>query len=128
MVRQDGYGNLQGFSGYRLGPHTITMGYANDASLPDAGAVRLHTRGTAESFFLCFIATNVPLAKPSSARAFIIVREDMFGEGEGGGCRRCKNVCHLDGDGKSSLSQYLGINRARTNLHLSTIAYNFPLI
>ncbi|CAN0286503.1 unnamed protein product [Ascophyllum nodosum] len=38
MVRQDGYGNLQGFSGYRLGPHTITMGYANDASLPDAGA------------------------------------------------------------------------------------------
>ena len=39
MVRQDGYGNLQGFGGYRLGPHTITMGYANDASLPDAGGV-----------------------------------------------------------------------------------------
>ncbi|CAN0572237.1 unnamed protein product, partial [Laminaria digitata] len=36
MVRQDGYGNLQGFGGYRMGPHTITMGYANDASLPDA--------------------------------------------------------------------------------------------
>eukprot|EP00903_Cladosiphon_okamuranus_P013705 g12761.t1 len=36
MVRQDGYGNLQGFTGYRAGPHTITMGYANDASLPDA--------------------------------------------------------------------------------------------
>lgn len=36
MVRQNGYGNLQGFTGYRAGPHTITMGYANDASLPDA--------------------------------------------------------------------------------------------
>ncbi|CAM9385750.1 unnamed protein product [Ectocarpus sp. 6 AP-2014] len=36
MVRQEGYGNLQGFTGYRAGPHTITMGYANDASLPDA--------------------------------------------------------------------------------------------
>lgn len=36
MVRQDGYGNLQGFGGYRMGPHTITMGYANDASLPDS--------------------------------------------------------------------------------------------
>lgn len=41
MVRQEGYGNLQGFTGYRAGPHTITMGYANDASLPDAsGGVR----------------------------------------------------------------------------------------
>lgn len=37
MVRQEGYGNLQGFTGYRAGPHTITMGYANDASLRDAG-------------------------------------------------------------------------------------------
>lgn len=41
MVRQEGYGNLQGFSGYRMGPHTITMGYANDASLPDASLVRV---------------------------------------------------------------------------------------
>lgn len=42
MVRQDGYGNLQGFTGYRAGPHTITMGYANDASLPDpSGRVRV---------------------------------------------------------------------------------------
>lgn len=37
MVRQSGYGNLQGFAGYRAGPHTVTMGYANDASIPGAG-------------------------------------------------------------------------------------------
>ncbi|CAN0417727.1 unnamed protein product, partial [Discosporangium mesarthrocarpum] len=36
MVRPSGYGNLQGYGGYRMGPHTITMGYSNDADLPDS--------------------------------------------------------------------------------------------
>lgn len=44
MVRQDGYGNLQGFGGYRMGPHTITMGYANDASIPDPSLVGAYAK------------------------------------------------------------------------------------
>ena len=34
MVRPDGFGNLQGFAGYQLGPHSVTVGVLNDA---DAG-------------------------------------------------------------------------------------------
>lgn len=54
MVRQDGYGNLQGFGGYRLGPHTVTMGYANDASLGEPG-VSLPLDLCAPPIFLCLI-------------------------------------------------------------------------
>jgi hypothetical protein len=36
FIRQPGYGNLQMFGGYRMGPHTVTVGYANDGSTPEA--------------------------------------------------------------------------------------------
>lgn len=31
MFRPDGFGNLQGYAGYSLGPHSITVGVQNDA-------------------------------------------------------------------------------------------------
>jgi len=34
MVRPDGFGNLQGFAGYQLGPHSVTVGVHNDADDP----------------------------------------------------------------------------------------------
>eukprot|EP00584_Thalassiosira_punctigera_P002722 CAMPEP_0172528690 /NCGR_PEP_ID=MMETSP1067-20121228/2999_1 /TAXON_ID=265564 ORGANISM="Thalassiosira punctigera, Strain Tpunct2005C2" /NCGR_SAMPLE_ID=MMETSP1067 /ASSEMBLY_ACC=CAM_ASM_000444 /LENGTH=517 /DNA_ID=CAMNT_0013312647 /DNA_START=14 /DNA_END=1567 /DNA_ORIENTATION=- len=34
MIRPDGFGNLQGFAGYQLGPHSITVGVHNDADDP----------------------------------------------------------------------------------------------
>merc|ERR1712194_250667 len=34
MVRPDGFGNFQGFTGYQLGPHSITVGVHNDADDP----------------------------------------------------------------------------------------------
>eukprot|EP00586_Coscinodiscus_wailesii_P010851 CAMPEP_0172513292 /NCGR_PEP_ID=MMETSP1066-20121228/251469_1 /TAXON_ID=671091 /ORGANISM="Coscinodiscus wailesii, Strain CCMP2513" /LENGTH=520 /DNA_ID=CAMNT_0013293495 /DNA_START=50 /DNA_END=1612 /DNA_ORIENTATION=+ len=35
MVRPDGFGNLQGFAGYSLGNHGITVGVHNDADAPE---------------------------------------------------------------------------------------------
>jgi hypothetical protein len=35
MFRPDGYGNLSGYAGYTLGPHTITVGVQNDADSPE---------------------------------------------------------------------------------------------
>eukprot|EP00591_Stephanopyxis_turris_P000296 CAMPEP_0195521384 /NCGR_PEP_ID=MMETSP0794_2-20130614/18581_1 /TAXON_ID=515487 /ORGANISM="Stephanopyxis turris, Strain CCMP 815" /LENGTH=539 /DNA_ID=CAMNT_0040650925 /DNA_START=79 /DNA_END=1698 /DNA_ORIENTATION=- len=35
MFRPDGYGNLQGFAGYSMGPHTLTVGCQNDADSPE---------------------------------------------------------------------------------------------
>jgi len=35
MFRPDGYGNLQGYAGYNLGPHSITVGVQNDADSPE---------------------------------------------------------------------------------------------
>ena len=34
MIRPDGFGNFQGFAGYQLGPHSITVGVHNDADDP----------------------------------------------------------------------------------------------
>ena len=34
MIRPDGFGNLQGFAGYQLGPHSVTVGVHNDADDP----------------------------------------------------------------------------------------------
>ena len=34
MIRPDGFGNLQGFAGYQLGPHSLTVGVHNDADDP----------------------------------------------------------------------------------------------
>jgi hypothetical protein len=34
MIRPDGFGNLQGFAGYQLGPHSVTVGVHNDADEP----------------------------------------------------------------------------------------------
>lgn len=34
MIRPDGFGNLQGFAGYQLGPHSVTVGFHNDADDP----------------------------------------------------------------------------------------------
>ncbi len=34
MIRPDGFGNFQGFTGYQLGPHSITVGVHNDADDP----------------------------------------------------------------------------------------------
>jgi hypothetical protein len=34
MIRPDGFGNLQGFAGYQLGPHSVTIGVHNDADDP----------------------------------------------------------------------------------------------
>jgi hypothetical protein len=34
MLRPDGYGNLQGFTGYQLGGNSITFGIHNDADDP----------------------------------------------------------------------------------------------
>ena len=34
MIRPDGFGNLQGFAGYNLGPHSVTVGVHNDADDP----------------------------------------------------------------------------------------------
>ena len=34
MIRPDGFGNLQGFAGYQLGPHSVTVGCHNDADDP----------------------------------------------------------------------------------------------
>ena len=34
MIRPDGFGNLQGFAGYSLGPHSVTVGVHNDADDP----------------------------------------------------------------------------------------------
>lgn len=34
MFRPDGFGNLQGFAGYQLGPHSVTVGVHNDADDP----------------------------------------------------------------------------------------------
>jgi len=38
MVRQIGSGNLQGFSSYSAGPHSVTMGYQNDRGTPESMA------------------------------------------------------------------------------------------
>lgn len=35
MIRPDGFGNMQGFVGYNLGPHSVTVGYHNDADAPE---------------------------------------------------------------------------------------------
>mmetsp|Transcript_56781 Transcript_56781/g.68319 ORF Transcript_56781/g.68319 Transcript_56781/m.68319 type:complete len:526 (-) Transcript_56781:247-1824(-) len=35
MLRPDGFGNVQGYTGYTLGPHSVTMGWQNDADSPD---------------------------------------------------------------------------------------------
>lgn len=35
MIRPDGFGNMQGFVGYNLGPHSCTVGYHNDADAPE---------------------------------------------------------------------------------------------
>lgn len=34
MIRPDGFGNLQGFAGYQLGQHSVTVGVHNDADDP----------------------------------------------------------------------------------------------
>lgn len=34
MIRPDGFGNLQGFAGYQLGSHSVTVGVHNDADDP----------------------------------------------------------------------------------------------
>jgi len=34
MIRPDGFGNLQGFGGYQLGPHSVTVGVHNNADNP----------------------------------------------------------------------------------------------
>lgn len=34
MIRPDGFGNFQGFTGYQLGPHSVTVGVHNDADDP----------------------------------------------------------------------------------------------
>merc|ERR1711971_1214316 len=34
MFRPDGFGNLPGFAGYQLGPHSVTVGVHNDADDP----------------------------------------------------------------------------------------------
>mmetsp|Transcript_30382 Transcript_30382/g.55077 ORF Transcript_30382/g.55077 Transcript_30382/m.55077 type:complete len:509 (-) Transcript_30382:90-1616(-) len=34
MIRPDGFGNLQGFAGYQMGPHSVTVGVHNDADDP----------------------------------------------------------------------------------------------
>lgn len=38
MVRQVGEGNLQGFTSYQAGPHSVTMGYQNDRGTPESMA------------------------------------------------------------------------------------------
>lgn len=35
MIRPDGFGNLQGFTGYSIGSNTITVGLHNDADAPE---------------------------------------------------------------------------------------------
>ena len=35
MLRPDGFGNLQGFAGYSLGPHNVIVGVHNDADAPE---------------------------------------------------------------------------------------------
>ena len=35
MLRPDGFGNLQGFAGYTLGPHSVIVGVQNDADAPE---------------------------------------------------------------------------------------------
>lgn len=35
MLRPDGFGNLQGFAGYTLGPHNVIVGVHNDADAPE---------------------------------------------------------------------------------------------
>ena len=35
-MRRAGQGGLQAFGGYRRGPHTVTFGYSDDASTPEA--------------------------------------------------------------------------------------------
>lgn len=35
MVRPDGFGNLQGFAGYNMGPYSFTVGVHNDADAPE---------------------------------------------------------------------------------------------
>uniref|UniRef100_A0A7S2S911 Guanylate-binding protein N-terminal domain-containing protein n=1 Tax=Rhizochromulina marina TaxID=1034831 RepID=A0A7S2S911_9STRA len=37
MMRQIGVGNLQGFAGYTMGPHSVTMGYQNDRGSLESG-------------------------------------------------------------------------------------------
>ena len=34
MIRPDGFGNFQGFAGYNMGPHSVTVGLHNDADDP----------------------------------------------------------------------------------------------
>jgi hypothetical protein len=35
-MRRAGQGGLQAFGGYKRGPHTVTFGYSDDASTPEA--------------------------------------------------------------------------------------------
>lgn len=37
MLRHVGAGNLNGFAGYQLGPHSVNFGYANDRGDPETG-------------------------------------------------------------------------------------------